>query len=393
MYDQVSFFKFNKTTILVSFPHELNEIINDWNELRKCMLKKMPKEFTRDEWAYLITFLDKENLNGIFLLTFGKETPSITGKARLLLKPLGDVSVWLPNNVSMLGPLMLVLLTLTGNNVHIKAGTRSENLTVIFRDYILNNLSAGVLRTIMAQSITIEEFDRNDDRNIAMARCAKTRIVFSSDETAMAIESLPHPVDSHGIYFTDKQSEVWAEIDAVDDFAVETLIKVFTIFGQSGCTSPRRVILINGDEKSAIYFKKRIVDLWPRDMSRDIPQHIASENIMCWQWAKALGWDVALTYNNSSVIAAGNINLPECKSHMFLPIVWANRSDLSSLLPANIQTVGHCLNDPFDISWLNIISESNVKRYVPIRKMHHFGPVWDGYAFFRQLFEEVEILE
>jgi len=29
---------------------------------------------------------------------------------------------------------------------------------------------------------------------------------------------------------------------------------------------------------------------------------------------------------------------------------------------------------------------------VPIGNMHHFGPVWDGYGFWRQLFEEIEIV-
>ena len=34
---------------------------------------------------------------------------------------------------------------------------------------------------------------------------------------------------------------------------------------------------------------------------------------------------------------------------------------------------------------------TKAKRFVPVSSMHHFGHVWDGYAFWRQLFEEVEV--
>ena len=34
---------------------------------------------------------------------------------------------------------------------------------------------------------------------------------------------------------------------------------------------------------------------------------------------------------------------------------------------------------------------TRAKRVVPIARMHHFGPVWDGRGFWREAFEEVPV--
>ena len=63
--------------------------------------------------------------------------------------------------------------------------------------------------------------------------------MFGGDEAAEAIDRLPHPPGSVGYYFVDKRSEAWLEAAALDDETLGTLIKVFTIYGRAGCTSPR----------------------------------------------------------------------------------------------------------------------------------------------------------
>jgi hypothetical protein len=93
---------------------------------------------------------------------------------------------------------------------------------------------------------------------------------------------------------------------------------------------------------------------------------------------------------NSSVIAVGTSKTPMFTSFMSLPIICATLEEAANSLPENIQTIGHALKNSKTIDLLTILANTKVKRIVPLSSMHHFGHVWDGYAFWRQLFEEVE---
>jgi hypothetical protein len=392
MSEHMHFFQSESGIAVVSLPFALDAIIEDWYRLRKIMTRNISSAFTRDEWAYILSFLDKENLIRPFEMTFGRSV-AVAGKTvRLLVKPRGDIALWLPNNVSLLGPLIMILISLTGNRVRIKGGTRSENLTGVFRNYALEHLEPGPLKEYLEERTAIEIFDREDPRNQEMAAGSRVRIAFSSDETAAAIDAMTHPAGSIGIYFTDKCSEAWVECGALDDLMVDTLIKVFAVFGQAGCTSPRRVVIVGGNSANASDLKRRILERWPKSVSLRVQQHTASENIMARQWAAALRWDADLAENNAAVIAAGDRELPEFSSLMSLPIVWADLQTAAAELPTNIQTIGHGVKDPRDPKWLSTIAKTNVKRFVPIREMHHFGALWDGYCFWRQLFEEIEVI-
>ena len=384
------YFISDDATVALVLPFDLERVIDDWCKLRKRMVRSVPSSFTRDEWAYMLMFLEKDNLMQAFRNTFGNPTDKPEKPLRLLVKPRGEIALWLPNNVSLLGPLMLILVSLTGNSLRMKGGTRSDNLTGTFRDYVLTALEEGELKNYIEDKTLIDCFAREDQRNQEIAKSASVRIAFSSDEAASAIEAMPHPTGSLGIYFTDKRSEAWVESEALNDQSVDALIKVFSVFGQAGCTSPRRVVLIGGDAVKSADLKQRILERWPKT-DRLVPPHTASENIMARQWAAALGWDAELAANNSAVIAVGDKNLPTFSTNMSLPIVWADLESAVSELPPNIQTIGHAVTDANDLKWLKAIANSNVKRFVAIGNMHDFGPVWDGYGFWRQLFEEIEV--
>ena len=119
--------------------------------------------------------------------------------------------------------------------------------------------------------------------------------------------------------------------------------------------------------------------------------NIASENIMARQWAAALGWDAATAPNDAATLCIGSAELPEIDSLMFLPLALGERESVTAKLPANIQTVGHALAAPPDAAWLAAIARTGIKRFVPLGQMHHFGPTWDGYEFWKGLFERVEV--
>ena len=136
---------------LALLPFDLDAVLADWASLRPRMVREEPAPFTRDEWAYLISFLDRGNLTSAFTGAFGEpEAAQRTGPVHVVARPGGPVALWLPNNVSLLGALTLVLLSLTGNPLWIKAGSRGDDLTRDFLRYALEKLPAGALRDHLA---------------------------------------------------------------------------------------------------------------------------------------------------------------------------------------------------------------------------------------------------
>jgi hypothetical protein len=239
--------------------------------------------------------------------------------------------------------------------------------------------------------VLLEQFDRDDPRNAGMAAHAAVRVMFGSDEGIAAIDALPHAPGSIPVAFSDRRSEAWLEQSRLDDETLGVLIKVFAIYGRAGCTSPSRVVLLDGARDQAAQLRDRLLALWPKVIRDDVPMHTASENVMARQWAAALGWDAALAPRNAAVAAVGTCALPPFDALLAMPIVPATVSEAVATMPANIQTVGHALARPNDPCWLNVLAASPVKRFVPLGQMHHFGALWDGYSFWEQMFECVEV--
>jgi hypothetical protein len=375
-----------KAAVVLPWPAE--HAIDQWASLRTIMVSRRAPEFTRSEWAYLISFLDPDNLRMPFEISFGRETSP--GRPARILRGRGIVALWLPNNVSLLGPLTLVLLSLAGAPVIGKTGSRSGDLSGAWMAYALEHLPAGSLREFLTEKFEIESFSRTDSRNAEMASSAAVRIVFGTDLAADSIHALPHPSDSIGISFTDRQSRAWLESGAWKDPDIQTLTRIFGVYGQAGCTSPRKVIVVNGSRGEAEELCARALDLWNRNVRNTPEMHVASRNVLAWQLARANGWQATRAALNSAVFASGE-GLPDAPGDWTLPFTSLSVEETVAELPENIQTVGHVLRQPESESWTRIIAASRVKRFVPLGRMHHFEPVWDGRNFWRDLFEEVEL--
>jgi hypothetical protein len=375
----------------VSLPFELDEIIAQWSGLINHMARNHNGAFSRDEWAYMIYFLDRHLLEEVYIKTFGLPADGNSGVIHMLMRPRGQVAVWLPNNVSLLGPLVLILLSLSGNPVIIKSGSHSQNLTQVFLDYSSTQLTHGALRNYLSSKVKVETFSRDDPRQKDMAAEAKVRLFFGSDMSAKVIDSLPHPIGSLSFAFVDRKSEIWMEKGAVTADTLAMLIKVMAIYGRFGCTSPQKVVVIDGSPQDAVDLSKRLAEMWPSVIRRDVEPHTASENVKALQSAAALGWQPAIAERNGAVFASGGFDLPPFAGAMALPVISATIQEAVAHLPSNIQTLGYALSSPNDRRWLLELANSGIKRFVPLAQMHHFGPYWDGYSYWSSLFETVEI--
>ncbi|HYM62973.1 MAG TPA: acyl-CoA reductase [Thermoanaerobaculia bacterium] len=388
-------FEANGRRTAVFLPFALDDLLAGWARVQRTMIRRRPDEFTRDEWAYLIAFLDESNLLAPFADAFGirsndaSESVPLASIARLA-RPRGPIAIWLPNNVSLLGPLTIILAALTGDPIRVKAASRVDDLATAFVSFAREQCGDDALAVVL-DTIAIERFDRDDPRNRAMAADAKLRIVFGSDATAAAIDALPHSIDSIGFAFSDRASEVWLDCDRLDDETLRVLIRVFAVYGRAGCTSPRRVVLLGGTPSDAQTLRDRLAALWPSVVTSDLPMHLASQNVMARQWAAALGWDAVVAGRNAAVVASGGLDHLPADSPLFLPIVSATVEEAARTLPRNIQTLGHNGSEAWLSDVLPRLAATPVKRIVPIARMHHFGALWDGFSFWRAAFEEVEV--
>lgn len=370
----------------MSLGYDLVQRLEAWNGLRIKMAKAVPPEFSRDEWGYLIGFVGGDRLSSMISESFfGGGKPNAVS----MFRPHGPISIWLPNNVSLLGPLVVVIASFGGVPMWVKSGSNSSEITRAFIDFVLSNLPECELREFLCKHVKIERFDRHDERNAQMASIAGVRIIFGSDEATTAVHNLPHPVNSRGISFSNHRSEAWFERGLLGDDAVRTLIKVFSIYGQAGCTSPRRVVVLGGRAQDCVELRDRMLNLWPRATRRDPAMHVASTNILHQQLNTVSGWDCRLANRNGAVIGVGSLDMGEMTGPMSLGIVPGEVEESLAMLPRNIQTIGHHVRDP--VSLFETIGKTPVKRFVPISQMHDFGVVWDGRNFLRELFEEVTL--
>ena len=211
----------------VALPFELRHVQSEWHELRNVMIRDRPPVFSRDEWAYVINFLQKDNLRMPFLQSFGQFVADAESRPVALSRPRGPIAVWLPNNVSLLGPLTLVLLSLTGCSIQIKAASEAEDLTGEFLKFARKNLGDGALKQHLIDRVRLRHFDRYDPRNEELASSAAVRIMFGAEPSLAAIDSLPHPLGSVSFAFSDRQSEAWIDSRSVNPETLTTLIKVF----------------------------------------------------------------------------------------------------------------------------------------------------------------------
>jgi Acyl-CoA reductase (LuxC) len=372
-------------------PFALEALIGDWTSLRSPFVRNRPEEFSRGEWAYLIGELDPQRLDRYFSESFGPRISCPPNDVRVLFRPRGTVAVWLPNNVSLLGPLSTIALTLTGNRLLLKSGSGAANLTGTFLSSVMNHLRPGCLRSLLEDRVQHHRFDRHDPRNREWAEEADVRIVFGSDRAAAEIHGSASAKAAASISFTDRRSTVWMDPAACTDAVLISLIRVFTVYGTAGCSSPRSVVLLDATQEQCKRIRDRLLALWPEAAKEVAPPHLASANYLSWQMALAEGWDARLAPSNAAVLATGTRMLPSVEGPMFLPIVAAPLEHAVEDLPENIQTVGYALPGPLSPSWLELLASTRVKRFVPISKMHNFGPVWDGRSFWRECFEEVDL--
>ncbi len=154
------------------------EIAAAWSDLRAAMIRDRPVAFSRDEWAYLIEFLAVDSLAPFIGSGRGRER----------------VALVLPNNVSLLGPLLVVVATLGARSIRVKLGSRSDDVVSPFLDFARTHAGPALVEVL--GGVEGQRLDRDDPRLAAWLADADVRVAFGSDAAIAAVAALPHRADS-----------------------------------------------------------------------------------------------------------------------------------------------------------------------------------------------------
>lgn len=392
MFDNVINFKSNNQSRSVILPFSLAFRLNDYSDLQKSMIRNRDPNFSRSEWAYLINFISKSNLKSIFVKTFGEIT-DIDINNGLYYSPFTHISVWLPNNVSLLGPLTVAMLSLIGARVEVKVGSRSLDLVSKLRDFIVTHQPESKLANWFTQEMKIHEVDRTSSVNKSMSAAADVRIVFGSNDAARGVDLLDHPLHSKGLYFSDRVSEAWISADFINEKSVlKDLVSVFMVYGQAGCTSPKRICIIGGDSESAKFLQNNLIKNWESYNLPKVEQNIASQNILLKQLLDAEGRPNCLAPGSSAVFFLDEVNFPAPRSNNSISVQAGRFEDFIESQPDNLQTIGYALTPNDKRCALPLISRmKSVSRFVNLANMHDFGPVWDDRNWFLELFRVTDV--
>lgn len=377
--------------VAVALPFDLDALVDDWAALRVPIARGAIPSLDRGERASLLRALDPRALRGVFTDAFGPAADAPREGRVTVFRPRGLVAVWLPNNVGLLGPLALVLLSLTGADVALKVGSSGDDLVTSLLDLARATRPEGALARHLSARVSAFHAPHDHPRVASLAASAAVRIVFGTAAAAQAIEALSHPPGSVSIALVSRHSEVWIDAAAVTDAALTATARAFDLHGRLACTGPARVVLLDGRDDDARAARDRLRELWPEGA---VPLAVASSNILARQWAAALGWDAALTARHAAVLAHApsrdEVTPAEPDAARFLPVVALRWSDAVASLPPDAHTIGHAFAHDALGRAATLLARTPVKRVVPIAALHAFGPVWDGWGFWRAVFDERE---
>ncbi len=349
------------------------EIAEAWHGLRPAMIRERPPELSRDEWAYLIQFVDTSCLRGFIGPGRGRER----------------VTLVLPGNVSLLGPLLMIVATLSARVIRVKLSSRSDDVVEPVLAFARRH-GGPRLREVLA-GVESARLTRDDPRLAAWLADADVRVAFGTDAAMAAIAQAPHRASSRFLGFGDMTSEAWLAPDASDD-VIDTLIKVFAIYGAQGCTSPRRAVVLDGTPSDLRTLRSRLCARWPSVIRTPVPMHLASQNLLHAQLARHAGFDVALAPGHAAVLAKLTKLTPSpeeegtvstlstlAQGPLTMTMAAAALDDAVAALPPNIQTIGLGFSADGAARARAALRGSPARRVVELARMHHFEPVWDGH--------------
>ncbi|SHG05663.1 Acyl-CoA reductase (LuxC) [Marisediminitalea aggregata] len=318
-----------------------------------------------------------------------------------LIKPVGTVVHYTPNNVDTMFLYSWVCALLMGNRNVVRLGSADSPakqmlLTCLERLFSLPEHADIAFRNLFVQGA------KSDESNHALAQVADARVLWGGDDSVLSIKQYQAKPRCRDISFADRYSAVVINGDELTDgeqlnTLCELLWQDAKPYAQQACSSPR-VLFWLGDKSLQGEFARLLneqaigQDTAPSDGISRVNEHLVMSQ---WLQCQSLA-DAPLVMNRVSVIPVHQINAQMMEMHcgdaLFLMRTLDTLNDLADCLPARVQTLTYWGVERDAL--LKLLAEPSIQgvdRCVSVGKALTFSPEWDGYRLLVSLSRYVQL--
>ncbi|GEA11665.1 acyl-CoA reductase [Alteromonas sp. KUL49] len=319
-----------------------------------------------------------------------------------IIKPVGCVVHYTPNNVDSMFMYSWVCSLLVGNNNIVRLGSADSQAKSLLLE-VLTSLFKQAEFSAIAQRNMFIQFDKQSSLNKDLALFADARMLWGGDESVRAIREFSTKPRCRDISFADRYSATIIDVDdnepALLDKTAQLLWHDTKAHNQLACSSPR-VIYWMGSETSLLAFSQRLNAIAQKSDSseqRKTGQSRCNEHLVVAQLLQMQGIaGRSLINERVCVLSMPSVSAEAMAQHsgdgLFYAVKINSVEALRSQLPDSVQTLTYwgVAKDQL----LKLLAEPSIQgvdRCVSLGKALSFTPEWDGYRLFTLLTRHINL--
>ena len=392
---KVSISKSKLELILTSVPPRIsrNVIIKFIGEVSILLLRKKSLRTQGDIIAFA-SFFRRKALSKLV-------DQNLSIKSNLLFIPRGKAFIICPSNVELILFYNLFISLLCGNHTILKiskySGETSEIVLTAISEVI--NKHAEFLK--IKELITIVQYNNETEITSQISTACNVRLIWGGDETINIVrKSTLNPL-AQDYSFADRFSISLIDADlflSLEKGEQIKIVKQFYLdisqFSQQGCSSPRMIFWLNGNERNLANTKFcKLLDNLMSQVSFDIDQterFVSSSLIASSQKVQKISQSDYV--NNFQLFDAKDlehIRKYHSGNNLIYHVNCNSIEDMISLIDAKDQTLSVFVED-FNTFALSVRSKTHyVDRIVKLGQALDFDYLWDGLNLFNCLSKQV----
>ncbi|GGF52285.1 acyl-CoA reductase [Alteromonas lipolytica] len=323
--------------------------------------------------------------------------------ANVLIKPVGCVVHYTPNNVDSMFMYSWICALLAGNNNIVRLGSGQSEAKRLLLTTVEALFAEPAFHAVAERNMLLY-FDKTSPLNAELAALADARMLWGGDESVQRIREFAAKPRCRDISFADRYSatviDPGAESESAQlEKAAALLWQDSKAHHQLACSSPR-VIFWLGDDDSLRQFAALLNSQAEQQDSapeRLVGQSRANEHLITAQLLQMQGKaDAPLCNKRVCLLPVHTLNDALLAQHngdgLFYVKSINNLAALQNELPAKVQTLTYWgVEQGALLKLLADPSIQGVDRCVSIGKALTFAPDWDGYRLFTDLTRYVHL--
>ncbi len=325
------------------------------------------------------------------------------GTGATTLVPRGLVFHLPPSNVDTIFMYSWIAAVLVGNSNIIRLSERAAEPALIICRVLGEMLPSADLS--FQRSTAIVQYPRNDAITAAISAACDVRVIWGGDATVNAIRGIAVPPHATELTFPDRSSlavlnsGVYATAaETVRDNLAAAFYNDTFWFDQMGCSSPRLMAWIGGEQKcdrvSDDFFRRLELQVNARDyrlapgprlnkltfVSRAILDHASV--------TRARNYGPAITVLELSGL--DDIPREHCGGGLIYRIHTPSLTDLAPVIERRHQTLTHFGFEDIELrGFIRLLNGQGIDRLVPVGQALTFNRFWDGYDLLREFTRSV----